>query len=100
MTEGFLAAIVTGCFTLIPILIQNRRLKRVNAHVEETRHEVKNSHKTNLRDDLDLMHSDIKAIAEVQRAQGADIIGIRTDLRLERQERIELGNRVTALEGM
>lgn len=44
--------------------------------------EVKNKHSTNLREDLDIIRDEIRGLSK-------DFVGLRDELRQERQERIE-----------
>ena len=53
--------------------------KRIN----EMHYEVKNTHTTNLRDDIDRGFESVRS----------DIAGLRQDQRQERQERMDLGDR-------
>lgn len=52
-------------------------------HLKEVRHQVANSHETNLRDDLDGMRDDIRLVLEGQKQ-------FAKDLGHEREERLEL----------
>lgn len=53
---------------------------------DEIHYEVKNAHNTNLRDDIDIIRSEISAgFTETRK----DISGLREELRTERIERIE-----------
>lgn len=74
------------------------------SNAKEAKEQVANSHSTNLRDDLDLLHDDVREAlrliteqGEDLRRHGSEISGIRADLRVERTERIEVGKRVDAL---
>lgn len=58
--------------------------------LDEVHEQVKNTHSTNLREDLDV-------IAELVRGVQADIAGLRQDIRQERQERVDLDARVTTI---
>lgn len=68
-------------------LVQHRRLGVVKA-------EVKNSHPTNLREDVDQVLSKLDSVIDGQRRHDSEIAGLRTDLRVERQERLVLADRI------
>jgi hypothetical protein len=70
-------------------------------HAREAKEQVKNSHTTNLRDDMDLLHDDVKEVLRVLadhgldlKRHGSEIGGLRADMRLERDERLHLSKRV------
>lgn len=70
-------------------------------HAREAKEQVKNSHSTNLRDDLDALHDDVREALRLLTEHGADlkrhgseIGGLRADMRQERQERLHLSTRV------
>ena len=65
---------------------QNKQLGEQTAIAEQTLYEVKNDHRSNLRDDLDDLS---KAIKEGFREIHVDISGLREELRTERLERID-----------
>lgn len=52
---------------------------RLSRSVQQVRHQVENTHDTNLRDDLDLMHRDIRGISEDVREIRKDIQDIRRE---------------------
>ena len=63
-----------------------KALKSTKTTAEQTLYEVKNDHRSNLRDDIDELHIVIKeGFKEVKE----DIHGLREELRTERIERIE-----------
>ena len=65
---------------------QNKELGKQRNIAEQTLYEVKNDHRSNLRDDIDELHILIKdGFREVKE----DIHGLREELRTERIERIE-----------
>lgn len=73
----------------------------VEEHAREAKEQVKNSHDTNLRDDLDRMHDDIREALRLLgehgddlKRHGSEIGGLRADMRLERDERLHLSKRV------
>lgn len=92
-----LTAIVTGIFSLIGVVVVEmfRRQRRV---LHEVRSQVKNSHSTNLRDDLDELRDGLGRVLASSERQEHSLNGIRTDLRVEREERLALAGRVQALE--
>jgi hypothetical protein len=70
-------------------------------HAREAKEQVKNSHSTNLRDDMDRMHDDVREAlrlivehGESLKRHGSEIGGLRADIRQERQERLHLSQRV------
>jgi putative NADH-flavin reductase len=76
---------------------QHKALGVVRDHAEAARFQVQNSHETNLRDDLDQMHDDVRQILEVSRSHGYELGHLRRDLQQERAERSALSDRVTDL---
>ena len=65
---------------------QRKTLSGTRDLAEQTLYEVKNDHRSNLRDDIDDMRT---AIHEGFRDVKSDIAGLREELRTERIERIE-----------
>lgn len=65
---------------------QKKELKSQRGIQEQTLHEVKNEHSSNLRDDIDDLS---KTIKEGFKQNSLDISGLREELRTERLERIE-----------
>lgn len=78
---------VAGLITTGLQIWQRKRIGEVHA-------EVKNSHTTNLRDDMDLMHHKLDYLITGQRRHDDEISGLRDDLRQERKERLALAARV------
>lgn len=80
----------------------HKQVAQVVDDAAATRTQVQNSHRTNLRDDLDAMRVEMRSgFAELtaeQRATRLDVGGLRAEVRTERQERADLGERVTELE--
>jgi len=66
--------------------VQRRELKHQRGIQEKTLYEVKNDHRSNLRDDIDDLTS---AVKEGFRDLTTDVAGLREELRTERIERIE-----------
>lgn len=75
---------------------QNVKLNRMGAHVRQAREQVRNSHGTNLRDDLDKVIDGVGRLLLGQDRQSSEIAGLRKDLRVEREERLALTARVDA----
>lgn len=106
-----LIAVIGGVLTaLVTLLVKwlERKLNLIGeatavaaTHAKQAKEQVANSHSTNLRDDMDRLHDDVRLIlsrldehgSDLKR-HGSEIGGIRTDLRIERQERMALAQRV------
>lgn len=73
---------------------QHKALGEVKEHAQAARHQVQNSHATNLRDDLDRMHEDVRQVLEVVRSHGYELGHLRSDLQQERTERQQLADRL------
>jgi hypothetical protein len=58
------------------------------------RAEVKNSHSTNLREDVDKVLAKLDDVIDGQHQHDAEIAGLRADMRIERQERLALASRL------
>lgn len=86
------AAGATGIFAILKVVVEVRRA----AH--EVKHQVKNSHSTNLRDDLDLIREDIKEVLRISQANTGAIQFLHDDIKDERTERGRLERRVEHLE--
>lgn len=84
-------ALVTGVAALatatVPILLQRKQLRRVED-------QVVNSHSTNLRDDVDRVIEGLERVLANQRRHDAELAALRADLRVEREERLELERRI------
>ena len=65
---------------------QSKELKTQRGIAEKTLYEVKNEHRSNLRDDIDALSASIKDVAHDLHT---NINGLREELRTERIERIE-----------
>lgn len=101
-----LSTIFGGIFGLLGIVLQRQHrtgnlLDRVAKHTEQAREQVQNSHKTNLRDDIDRLLEGVERLTEGQNRQeatlerhGSEISGIRKDARVEREERISVSQRL------
>lgn len=84
-------ALVTGVAALatatVPILLQRKQLRRVED-------QVVNSHSTNLRDDVDRVIEGLERVLANQHRHDAELAALRADLRVEREERLELERRI------
>lgn len=96
------AAAVTATGTisvaLIGVLVemlrrQHKKLSEVKDHAAAARDQVQNSHKTNLRDDVDRVLRGLEDVKELIRTQGRDIAGLREEIRHERAERLDVERR-------
>lgn len=98
MSDAVLVAVITGGFGFLGICVTvlASRMKATNKAVHATQEQVQNSHKTNLRDDLDRLHDDVRLVLTTQEQHGKEIGGIRTDLAHERDERLDVARRLDA----
>lgn len=80
ITAGFAAVAAVGVELL-------RRHRDTAADIAATREQVQNSHKTNLRDDIDNLHDDVREVL-------TQLTEARADLRVEREERLALSKRL------
>lgn len=69
-----IVATIAAAASIGTVVIQGRQGRRLN----EVHDQVKNTHTTNLREDLDQLH--------------VEVSGLREDLRLEREERLQLAH--------
>lgn len=93
MDPSIWVAIISVLGTLI-VTFGPKVLKSLNERARqlgEVHEQVKNTHTTNMREDIDLL-------LELMRSMQADITGLRHDGQQERQERVDLGARVTVIE--
>ncbi|WMI33348.1 hypothetical protein SEA_PROVOLONE_27 [Streptomyces phage Provolone] len=96
------ALVTTGgtiLVTLIGVVVEmlrrnHKALSEVQENVTIARDQVANSHSTNLRDDMDRLHDDVREVLDVLRQHGSEIGGLRADLRQERAERMEVSRRL------
>lgn len=70
-------------------------LRKQNRHLKTIKHEVKNDHETNFRDDIDKI---ARAVETGFREVKEDISSLRTDVQQEREDRIE-GDRLRLIRG-
>lgn len=96
-----------GLIVQIVGLVNSRRnrsaIETVNSKVDAIRDHTVNSHTDrNMREEMDDRHAEtmhaLAALKEESRATRADLGGIRSEIRQERQERHALAERVTSLE--
>lgn len=94
-------AVIAGSFSLIPLAFnelrqrkQTRHLARQDQHLDQIRHQVQNSHETNMRDDIDRVARGVDTLVEGQRQHSKDIADLHEDMRMERTERIAVANRL------
>lgn len=93
ITSGFgLVGVLAG--VIVPLLVRQKRA------MKEVKHQVSNSHKTNLRDDLDRAIHGIERVLTVLDQHGQQIADLRTDLAWERRERMDLAHRVTGIQSI
>lgn len=79
--------LVAGLGVLAELLRrQGKHLALQDNDLAHIRHQVANSHPTNLRDDVDSVLSGLRAVH-------GDVTGLREDLRVERRERMSLSDR-------
>lgn len=94
-------ALVSSVTAIIVALISHFPLRRgVKAAQQDaavTREQVQNSHKTNLRDDIDIVMDKISEVLTVQRSTSNDVRQLREDLAIERRERLAVADRVDDL---
>ena len=84
------ALIVTAITALAGLIVELiRRHSAVAKDVAITREQVQNSHSTNLRDDLDDLHSTVKLVLSSTEA-------LRAELAQERRERMAVASRLDA----
>ncbi|QMP84472.1 protein of unknown function DUF2746 [Streptomyces phage Endor1] len=85
--------------TLIGVVVEmlrrnHKALTEVQENAQIARDQVANSHSTNLRDDMDRLHDDVREVLDVLRQHGKEIGGLREDLRQERVERLAVSDRL------
>lgn len=106
MSEGVYVAIIGGIVAIIVAVINNgRRIERAakssREHAAAVMDQVQNTHSTNLREDVDDLHDDVREVLTLARQHSEDIgdlrkqtDGLRREARLEREERMQLNERV------
>ncbi|AKY03709.1 hypothetical protein AVT26_gp27 [Streptomyces phage Lannister] len=73
---------------------QHNAIEEVRENAREARDQVANTHSTNLRDDLDDLHEDVREVLRVLQRHTEEIGGLRDDLRQERRERLAVSDRL------
>ena len=97
MDPVILVALITTLGGVIVALIGFwGKVTEIRDHTKEAKEQVKNSHTTNLRDDMDAIHEDVRAALELLKQHSKEIGGIREDIRQERDERLVLSKRLDA----
>lgn len=96
MSDAVVVAFVTGGFALVGVLITviAPRVVRQGRQLDAAVEQLRNSHGTNLRDDLDVIRDEVRAgfTGVTERLHE-----LTTDLAWERRERMDLSHRVDAL---
>lgn len=99
---------IIGAVATIVVAYMERARRQTQAlakKVDQTHYQVQNDHKTNLRHDIDETRDAVQALQRETGEQNERILrelrslsksvgGLRDDLRVERQERMQLANRV------
>ncbi|AVE00406.1 hypothetical protein SEA_OZZYJ_25 [Streptomyces phage OzzyJ] len=92
-TGGTIAVALIGA--LVELLRrQHNAIEEVRSNAQEARDQVANTHSTNLRDDLDELHEDVREVLRVLSRHTEEIGGLRDDLRQERRERLAVADRL------
>ncbi|UFD97963.1 hypothetical protein PQC18_gp25 [Streptomyces phage Pablito] len=92
-TGGTVAVALIGA--LVELLRrQHNAIAEVRENAQEARDQVSNTHTTNLRDDLDDLHEDVREVLRVLTQHTTEIGGLRDDLRQERRERLAVSDRL------
>lgn len=94
--------VLVALIGLVPLLRRwNGAINEVRENAAEARSQVANTHSTNLRDDIDRMHDDVRAALAALERQGQDIAQLRRDaqelreeLQTERTERMAVAQRL------
>ncbi|MET9861952.1 DUF2746 domain-containing protein [Streptomyces smyrnaeus] len=103
VAEGVQVALITAGGTVVVGLIgivaefmrrQSNALTEVRENTAEARDQVSNTHTTNLRDDMDRMHEDVREVLSVLSQHGTEIREIRSEIRQERRERLSVSERL------
>lgn len=86
MSPEVQVALVSGVFLLLAALVSAvvPHLRRQSKDLAEVKHQVKNSHGTNLRDDLDLIRDEMRR----------GFHWLHEEIALERRERVDLAERL------
>lgn len=83
MSDPVAVAVITtvGSVLLGVLGLLAHQLKGIKRDATEARVQVKNSHKTNLRDDMDKIHKEVLAIRQERRDDHEDVIAMKGDIR-------------------
>jgi len=94
VNNEILVALITGGLGLVAAISAATipRIHRQGRALEVVKEQVVNSHRTNLRDDLDVIRDEMR---EGFRALADAISNVNTDLAWERRERMDLAERLT-----
>lgn len=89
--------LVSGVLGLFASLVGGllEMLRRHHKRLGQVQEQVQNSHTTNLRDDMDALHDDVRTILGLSTQNTKDIGALREDLRTERRERKEADAELT-----
>jgi hypothetical protein len=87
-------ALIGGGFGMITLAVTELRTWRQNRQISQIKHQVQNSHETNLRDDVDRVLAGVETLVEGQRQHSQEISGLREEVRTERLERIDVERRL------
>ncbi|ANT41097.1 hypothetical protein BI024_gp27 [Streptomyces phage Nanodon] len=92
-TGGTIAVALIGA--LVELLRrQHNAIEEVRENAREARDQVANTHSTNLRDDLDELHGDVREALTVLNRHGELLVSLHEDLRQERRERLAVADRL------
>ncbi|MGW2541548.1 DUF2746 domain-containing protein [Kitasatospora sp. NPDC001574] len=73
---------------------QGAAIAEVREHAQEARHQVANSHGTNLRDDLDHVIERLGLVLDGQERHGEELASLRREIGHERAERLAVAERL------
>lgn len=73
---------------------QGAAIAEVREHAQEARHQVANSHGTNLRDDLDHVIERLELVLDGQDRHGEELSSLRREIAHERVERLAVAERL------
>ena len=92
------SAVVTAAGAIIVALVgvALELLRRSHQRLGEVTDQVKNSHGTNLRDDLDQVVAAVSRIESAQTLNAGAVTELRAELRHERVERLDVERRLDA----
>lgn len=80
MSESIIANVVGPLLVLVVGWFLNKRIGKVAEHTTQTLDQVKNSHDTNFRDDVDALHQEVRESREDSRSIHAELREMRTDI--------------------